>query len=114
MLLHILHGHLNYFHALTVWPAHDDALTVLVGFQIFLLICGYFIVAALRSYFRLVQELKEKMCSFSFEDYVESLTIPLFWAYLGLPVAGTNENAMSILLEGFVFWFLGPIFWSTL
>ena len=60
-------GTFSIFMLLTVWPAHDDALTLLVGFQIFLLICGCFVVAALRSYFRMVQELKEKMCSFSFD-----------------------------------------------
>ena len=165
-------GTLTIFMLLTGWPARDDTLTVLVGFQIFRIICGYFMVAALRSYFRMVQELKRKMCSFSFdhsrsaccdkdhtvdgrrticdreivkecvsiwfgdqgsfEDYVRtkvtdnlaaeldevfsrswslSVTIPMFWAYLdwsaGFMATGKDENAMSILLEGFAFWFLG-------
>ena len=60
-------GTLIIFLLLTAWPVHDDALILFVGFQIFLLMCGYFIVIALRSYFRRVQELKEKMRSFSFD-----------------------------------------------
>ena len=163
-------GTLTIFVLLTAWPQHDNALTLFVGFQIFLLICGYLIAAALRSYFRMVQELKEKMRSFSFdhsksaccdldhtvdgkaiicdreivkevvsiwfgdqeafEDYVRtkvtdnvaseldevftrswslSVTIPVIWTYLdwfaGFMAAGKDENAMSILLEGFVLWF---------
>ena len=55
------------FMLLTALPGHDDGLTLFVGFEICLLICGYFMMAALRSYFRMVQELKEKMRSFSFD-----------------------------------------------
>ena len=174
-------GTLTVFMLLTALPGHDDALTLFVGFEIFLLISGYFVMAALRSYFRMVQELKEKMRSFSFdhsrsaccdvdhtvygrtimcdrevvkecasiwfgdqeafEDYVRtkvtdnlateldgvftrswslSVTIPVIWTYLdwsaGFMATGQDEKAMSLLLEGFVFWFFsGPIFidWTT-